>query len=102
MAEIPFPRGVRDLMPNEALFRNELLKRIESLFQLFGFLTIDTPTFEPLQVLNAKNGIGEDTKLIYEMKDEKLGLRYDHTVSLSRYIAMHQELPTPFKRYYIG
>lgn len=102
MAEIPFPRGVKDLMPNEALFRNELLHRIESVFQLFGFLTIDTPTFESLQVLNAKNGIGEDTKLIYELKDEKLGLRYDHTVSLSRYIAMHQDLPTPFKRYYIG
>lgn len=102
MPEIPFPRGVRDLMPNEALFRNELLHQIENVFELFGFLTIDTPTFESLEVLKAKNGIGEDTKLIYEMKDEKLGLRYDHTVSLSRYVAMHQELPTPFKRYYIG
>lgn len=102
MPEIPFPRGVRDLMPNEALFRNELLRKIENVFQLFGFLTIDTPSFETMQVLNAKNGIGEDTKLIYEMKDEKLGLRYDHTVSLSRYVATHQDLPTPFKRYYIG
>lgn len=102
MPDIPFPRGVRDLMPNEALFRNELLKRIENLFQLFGFLTIDTPSFESLQVLNAKNAIGEDTKLIYELKDEKLGLRYDNTVSLARYIAMHQALPLPFKRYYIG
>ncbi|MGD0729234.1 MAG: histidine--tRNA ligase [Candidatus Micrarchaeaceae archaeon] len=102
MAEIPFPRGVRDLMPNEALFRNELLNRIENLFQLFGFLTIDTPSFESLQVLNAKNAIGEDTKLIYELKNDNLGLRYDNTVSLARYISMHQELPLPFKRYYIG
>ncbi len=102
MADIPFPRGVRDLLPNEALFRNELLKNIEQTFQLFGFLTIDTPTFESLQILNAKNAIGEDAKLIYEMKDEKLGLRYDNTVSLARYMAMHQDLPLPFKRYYIG
>ena len=102
MADIPFPRGVRDLMPNEALFRNELLKKVEGIFQLFGFLSIDTPTFESLKVLKAKDGIGEDTKLIYELKDEDLGLRYDNTVSLARYMAMHQELPLPFRRYYIG
>jgi histidyl-tRNA synthetase len=102
MADIPFPRGVRDLMPNEALFRNELLEKVENTFKLFGFLTIDTPSFESLEVLKAKNAIGSDTKLIYELKDEKLGLRYDHTISLARYMAMHQELPMPFKRYYIG
>ncbi len=89
-------------MPNEALFRNELLKSVESTFQLFGFSAIDTPAFEPLAVLNAKNAIGEDTKLIYELKEENLGLRYDLTVSLARYMAMHQELPMPFKRYQIG
>ena len=100
--EIPFPRGVRDLLPNEALFRNELLNKIEGVFQLFGFLVIDTPSFESIDVLRAKGGIGSDTKLIYELKDEKLGLRYDNTVSLARYINMHQELPMPFKRYYIG
>jgi histidyl-tRNA synthetase len=99
---MPFPRGVRDLMPNEALFRNELLKRIEEVFQRFGFVSIDTPAFERLGVLNAKGGIGEDAKLIFEFKDEDLGLRYDNTVSLARYMAMHQELPLPFKRYYIG
>ena len=99
---MPFPRGVRDLMPNEALFRNELLKRIEEVFQRFGFMSIDTPTFERLSVLNIKGGIGEDAKLIFELKDEDLGLRYDNTVSLARYMSMHQELPLPFKRYYIG
>ncbi len=102
MAEIAFPRGVKDLMPNEALFRNELLWRVERVFRLFGFAAIDTPTFEALSVLKAKNAIGEDTKLIYELKDESLGLRYDLTVSLARYMAMHQELPMPFKRYQIG
>lgn len=100
--EIPFPRGVRDLMPNEAFFRNELLKKMEEVFQRFGFLCIDTPSIEHLSVLKAKGGIGEDVKLIFEIKDEELGLRYDNTVSLARYISMHQNLPMPFKRYYIG
>lgn len=102
MADIQFPRGVKDLLPNEALFRNELLERIESTFRLFGFLPIDTPSFESISVLKAKDAIGSETKLIYELKDEKLGLRYDMTMSLARYIAMHQELPLPFKRYHIG
>ncbi len=102
MAEVPVPRGVRDLMPNEALFRNELIKKIELVYQRFGFLTIDTPMLESMDVLNAKGAIGEDTKLIYEIKGDKLGLRYDLTISLARYVAMHQELPLPFKRYAIG
>ena len=102
MADIPYPRGVRDLMPNEALFRTELVKKIESVFQRFGFLTIDTPALESLKVLMAKNAIGEDNSLIYQIKDEDLGLRYDHTVSFARYVGTHQELPLPFKRYYVG
>ncbi len=102
MSDIPFPRGARDLLPNEALFRNELLERMEDVFRLFGFLSIDTPSFEHIDVLKAKNAIGAENKLIYEMKDERLGLRYDNTVSLARYMAMHQGLPLPFKRYYVG
>ncbi len=102
VADIPFPRGVRDLMPNEALYRNEVIGKIEGVFQRFGFLTIDTPAFESIKVLNAKGVIGEDAKLIYEMKYEDIALKYDHTVSLARYMAMHQNLPQPFKRYFIG
>ena len=102
MPDLPIARGVRDLLPNAALFKNEAIKRIEKVFQSFGFLTIDTPYIESLKVLKAKGGIGDEAKLIFELKDEDLGLRYDQTVSLARYITMHQELPLPFKRYAIG
>ncbi len=102
MADVPFPRGVRDLMPNQALFRNELLSKIEKIYQRYGFLTIDTPTFESMKILKAKNAIGEDTKLLFELDNGELGLRYDMTVSLARYVAMHSDIPQPFKRYYIG
>ncbi len=100
--DLSFPRGVRDFLPNEALFRNELVRKVEEVYRRFGFLSIDTPVFESLQVLKAKDAIGSENKLIYELKNENLGLRYDHTVSLARYYAMHQELPLPFKRYYTG
>ena len=102
MTDLPFPRGVRDLLPNEAIFKNELLKKIELVFQRFGFTTISTPKIESLKILKAKGALGDESKLIYELKEEELGLRYDHTVSLARYFIMHSALPLPFKRYAIG
>jgi histidyl-tRNA synthetase len=102
MPDLPMPRGVNDLLPNAALFRNEVLAKIERVFQRYGFLSIDTPMIESLKILKAKGGIGDESKLIFELKDDELGLRYDQTVSLARYINMHQELPLPFKRYAIG
>lgn len=102
MTDLPFPRGVRDLLPNEAIFKNELLKKIGLVFQRFGFTTISTPAIESLKILKAKGAIGEESKLIYELKEDELGLRYEHTVSLARYFVMHSALPLPFKRYVIG
>ncbi len=102
MVNIPFPRGVRDLMPNEAIFKKSVLDKIERVYQRFGFSIIDTPKIESLDILKAKDTIGEDNKLIFEIPKENLGLRYDFTVSLGRYIATHQNLPIPFKRYAIG
>ncbi|MCL5680182.1 MAG: histidine--tRNA ligase [Candidatus Marsarchaeota archaeon] len=102
MSEIPFPRGVRDLMPNEAIARNEAIEKIEQVYRSFGFLPIYTPYMESLDVLKAKDVIGEENKLIFELKEQNNGLRYDHTVGLARYISMHNSMPLPFKRYAIG
>ncbi|MCL4388163.1 histidine--tRNA ligase [Candidatus Marsarchaeota archaeon] len=102
MGEIPFPRGVRDLMPNGAIARNEVMEKIERVYRSFGFLPIYTPYMESLDVLKAKEVIGEENKLIFELKDQNNGLRYDHTVGLARYISMHNSMPLPFKRYAIG
>ena len=101
MTDIPTPRGMRDLMPNEALFRRELLQKIEEVFRRYGFLTIDTPALESTAVLTAKDVIGDESKLIFETKSEGFALKYDQTVSLARYAATYQSLPMPFKRYYI-
>ena len=101
MADIPTPRGMRDLMPNEALFRRELLEKIERVFRRYGFLTIDTPVLEATKILTAKDVIGDESKLIFETKSEGFALKYDQTVSLARYVATYQSLPMPFKRYCI-
>jgi histidyl-tRNA synthetase len=96
------PKGFRDLMPNEALMMEEVSGKIAEVFRLFGFCTIDTPMLERLEILRAKDAIGEEGKLIYEIEGGELGLRYDKTVSLARFFANNRNLPLPFKRYSIG
>ena len=96
------PKGFRDLMPNEALMMEEVSGKIAEVFRLFGFCTIDTPMLERLEILRAKDAIGEEGKLIYEIDGGELGLRYDKTVSLARFFANNRNLPLPFKRYSIG
>ncbi|MGC8648620.1 MAG: histidine--tRNA ligase [Candidatus Micrarchaeia archaeon] len=102
MQNIPFPRGVRDLMPNEALFKNKILNKIENVYKKFGFLTYETPVFESIKLMQIKGGIGEGSKEVFEIKDEDFALRFDLTLGLARFIAMHQEIPMPFKRYFIN
>ena len=65
------------------LLRNHIFKTIASIFELHGAVTIDTPVFELKEILAGK--YGEDSKLIYDLKDqggEICSLRYDLTVSL--------------------
>ncbi len=99
--QIKYPRGVRDLKPNEAIFREQIINQIKITFQNFGFYPIDTPIFESLDVLLVKHAIGDENRLIYKLSSGNLGLRYDHTISLARFFAMHQEIHLPFKRYVI-
>ena len=62
MTDLPFPRGVRDLLPNEALFKAGAVEKIESVFRAFGFLTISTPKIESLKILKGKSAIGEEVQ----------------------------------------
>ena len=73
-------------------------------FKKYGFDPLDTSCFEPMDVLTLKGG--EDIrKEIFSVKNQAnqdIGLRFDHTVPLARYIASHPELKLPFKRYTVG
>jgi len=77
---------------------------IQKTYEKFGFLPIDTPVIESTDVLLAKAG-GETEKQLYSFTkgDSNLTLRFDLTVPLAKYVAMHQnELSFPFRRYQIG
>lgn len=95
------PKGTRDYSPRQMAVREKVFDVIISCFKRHGAEVIDTPVFELKETLTGK--YGEDSKLIYDLKDqggELLSLRYDLTVPFARYLAMNKL--TNIKRYHIA
>ncbi|XP_069052220.1 histidine--tRNA ligase isoform X1 [Lepisosteus oculatus] len=95
------PKGTRDYNPKQMAIREKVFSTIIGCFKRHGAETIDTPVFELKETLTGK--YGEDSKLIYDLKDqggELLSLRYDLTVPFARYLAMNKI--TNIKRYHIA
>lgn len=96
--------GFWELMPKEQIFFSRLLNTLESVFQNNCFVPLDTPVLEYSDALLAKSG-GETDKEVYRFTkgSTDMCMRYDFTVPLARFVAMHKdELNFPFKRYQIG
>jgi len=126
MAKVSLPKGMRDFSPQQVQKRQYIISTIKKVFELHGFMPIETPTMENLSTLNGKGG-EESDKLLFKVlnsgdylkkSDEahlkeknykkllpsisEKGLRYDLTVPLARYVVMHQnDITFPFKRYQI-
>src|SRR3989344_5805444 len=99
-------KGTRDLLPSEAIPRQAILDKLRKTFELYGFSPAETPILERYETLASKYAGGaEILKETFKLKDQgdrELGLRYDLTVPMCRYIAMNPSLKMPFKRYAIG
>ena len=96
--------GFMELLPQEQVLFNQMKEKIQKTYEKFGFLPIDTPVIESTEVLLAKAG-GETEKQLYSFTkgDSNLTLRFDLTVPLAKYVAIHSnELSFPFRRYQIG
>lgn len=105
MIEPRILKGFRDAMPDQEIVRRRLMQRLETTFQNFGFVPIDTPALEYTEVLLGKGG-GETDKQIYHFLDNggrDIALRFDLTIPFARFTAAHlPELSLPFKRYHIA
>src|SRR3989338_1336923 len=100
------PRGMRDLNPEESIFRNQIIGIIKETFESYGFSPLETPLIERFDVLSAKYAGGDEIlKETFKLKDQgkrELGLRYDLTVPMCRFVGMNPNVKLPFKRYQIG
>ncbi len=96
--------GFMELLPAQQILFENIKGILEETYALYGFLPLDTPLIEASEVLLAKGG-GETEKQIYRFSkgDADLSLRFDLTVPLAKYVALHYaDLAFPFRRYQIG
>jgi len=114
------PQGTRDFSPVEVRKRQFILSTIKTVFELYGFQPLETPSMENLATLTGKYGEEGDRLIfkilnngLHEKKDadkaklndewSKLlekpysssvvterALRYDLTIPFARYVVMHQ------------
>ncbi len=105
--EIIKPRtlpGFMELLPAKQAQFERMTEILRKTYALYGFAPLDTPIIEDARILLAKGG-GETEKQIYRfMKgDSDLALRFDLTVPLAKYVALHQnDLCFPFRRFQIS
>ena len=96
--------GFMELLPQPQLQMEAIMEVLRNTYSLYGFTPLDTPAIEAADVLLAKGG-GETEKQIYRFQkgDADLALRFDLTVPLAKYVALHgNDLAFPFRRYQIG
>ena len=96
--------GFRELLPKPQQQMERMMDILRRTYSLYGFTPLDTPVIEAAEVLLAKGG-GETEKQIYRFQkgDADLALRFDLTVPLAKYVALHyNDLSFPFRRYQIG
>ena len=105
--EIIKPRtlsGFMELLPGKQIQFERMTQILRSTYASYGFAPLDTPVIEDAQILLAKGG-GETEKQIYRFQkgDSDLALRFDLTVPLAKYVALHaNELAFPFRRFQIS
>ena len=96
--------GFMELLPAPQQQMERMMEILRTTYSRYGFTPLDTPAIEASEVLLAKGG-GETEKQIYRFQkgDADLALRFDLTVPLAKYVALHyNDLSFPFRRYQIG
>ena len=105
--EIIKPRtlsGFMELLPDKQIRFEKMVEILRRTYASYGFAPLDTPAIEDAKILLAKGG-GETEKQIYRFQkgDSDLALRFDLTVPLAKYVALHySELAFPFRRFQIS
>ncbi|MEM0997232.1 MAG: histidine--tRNA ligase [Bacteroidota bacterium] len=95
--------GFPEWLPQVKRIEQQWIDRIRAVYEHYGYLPIETPAIELLDVLRAKGDIDKEiyvVKKLHENASEKFGLHYDLTVPFARYVAQNQgQLTFPFRRY---
>ena len=106
--EVDTVKGFKDYLPPESVRRRQIEKLVETVFQNYGFLPMETPIIEFDELMRSETLSDEEDESIsdrFKLKDKagrNLGLRYEFTFQLSRIFKQNPNIKLPFKRYQIG
>lgn len=106
MVKVEKVKGMRDYETEDMILRRNVVSMIEKIYEKRGFVPIETPALEKWDVLAGKDSGGreiiEQTFNFLDQGGRRVGLRYDLTVPLVRYVSERSNIGFPFKRYQYG
>ncbi|MGV4376316.1 histidine--tRNA ligase [Trueperella pyogenes] len=107
MAKIAPISGFPEWLPAGRIVEQRMIDKLRQTFELHGFSGIETRAVEPVERLLSKGETSKEIYLLRRLQDEagadsELGLHFDLTVPLSRYVLENAgHLDFPFRRYQI-
>ena len=100
------PKGFRDYFGYEIIRRQEMLKIISDVYELYGFSGLESSAIETVDALGKfLPDIDRPNEGIFAWEEDNtwLALRYDLTAPLARvYAQFRNNLPSPYRRYAMG
>lgn len=100
--------GFPEFLPSGRIVEQKILDTLRSTFELHGFSSIETRAMEPMDQLLRKGETSKEVYTVHRLQaegqggDAALGLHFDLTVPLARYVLENAgKLDFPFKRYQI-
>jgi histidyl-tRNA synthetase len=97
--DLTVPRGVDDIEPERYALQSRVTAAFEDVARLYNFQLMEPASLEHLSTLRAKSG-EEIDKEIYAFKDKggrDIGLRFEMTAGITRYVCTRKGLRLPIK-----
>jgi histidyl-tRNA synthetase len=97
--KIEVPRGMRDIEWQESIYIELIKQKFIDAAQRFNFEVMEPSPLEMLSTLEAKSGtsISNETYSFVDKGGRHVGLRFDFTVGLSRFVCQRRDLKMPAK-----
>ncbi len=97
--KIELPRGMRDIEFEESKYIELMRQKFVDSAQRFNFNFMEPSPLELLSTLEAKSGpsISNETYSFTDKGGRIIGLRFDLTIGLSRFVSQRRELKMPTK-----
>ena len=101
------PRGLADHTPGEIAATRQMIDKIRTVYELYGFEAVETPAIEYTDALGKflpdQDRPNEGVFSFLDDDEQWLSLRYDLTAPLARYVAENFDtLPKPYRSYRVG